>query len=668
MSREELWGSIELVAEAAVAFLASAAFFLLAGAVDPIRHHLALVLALGGLYVYVVLAAARLRGPLYAVPLAIAGGLAFDSFYIPPTREFGATDWQNWLVVAVYITMGVSIGLLGARAQRRGEASEQARGVLAEEQAALRRVATLVARHVPPAEVFTAVAREVGQLLGVDSTFMGRYEHGGAVIGVAGWSRRGKAEHPPVGTRLSVDGQSVVPSVLRTGGPARVDSYDGLSGAIAAMVREMGIRSSVGVPIVVEGRAWGVMVVSSTGYKPLPADTEWRSTAFTELVATAIANAEARAEVSSLAEEQAALRRVATLVAHGVPPRELFDAVAEEVGTLLGTDLAELVRYEGDDMVTTAAAWAAAGAHPEFGGGWPLDGGDLAAMVWRTGRSARIDDYDGVPGRTAAFIRDELGARSSVGSPILVEGRLWGALVVNSKQAEPLPADTEARLLNFTELVATAIANADSRAELTASRARVLAAGDDARRRVVRDLHDGAQQRLVHTIVTLKLAQRALRRNDGTAEALVAEGLYHAEQGNEELRELARGILPAVLTRGGLRAGVDALLSRIDVPVTVDVSGDRPPPEIEASAYFIVAEALTNVVKHARAERAEVRAHVDDGVLHVAVRDDGIGGAGAGGNGLVGIEDRVAALGGRLRVESPEGGGTLVVADLPLPG
>jgi signal transduction histidine kinase len=618
--------------------------------------------------VYVVLAAARLRGPLYAVPLAIAGGLAFDSFYIPPTREFGATDWQNWLVVAVYITMGVSIGLLGARAQRRGEASEQARGVLAEEQAALRRVATLVARHVPPAEVFAAVAREVGQLLGVDSTFMGRYEHGGAVIGVAGWSRRGEAEHPPVGTRLSVDGQSVVPSVLRTGGPARVDSYDGLSGAIATMVREMGIRSSVGVPIVVDGRPWGVMVVSSTGYKPLPADTEWRSTAFTELVATAIANAEARAEVSSLAEEQAALRRVATLVAHGVPPRELFDAVAEEVGTLLGTDLAELVRYEGDDMVTTAAAWAAAGAHPEFGGGWPLDGGDLAAMVWRTGRSARIDDYDGVPGRTAAFIRDELGARSSVGSPILVEGRLWGALVVNSKQAEPLPADTEARLLNFTELVATAIANADSRAELTASRARVLAAGDDARRRVVRDLHDGAQQRLVHTIVTLKLAQRALRRNDGTAEALVAEGLYHAEQGNEELRELARGILPAVLTRGGLRAGVDALLSRIDVPVTVDVSGDRPPPEIEASAYFIVAEALTNVVKHARAERAEVRAHVDDGVLHVAVRDDGIGGAGAGGNGLVGIEDRVAALGGRLRVESPKGGGTLVVADLPLPG
>jgi signal transduction histidine kinase len=185
---------------------------------------------------------------------------------------------------------------------------------------------------------------------------------------------------------------------------------------------------------------------------------------------------------------------------------------------------------------------------------------------------------------------------------------------------------------------------------------------------VVRDLHDGAQQRLVHTIVTLKLAQQAFGDGDGRAEALVAEALEEAEWGNAELRELAHGILPAVLARGGLRAGVDSVVSRLNVPVRVDVPAERFPSEIEASAYFIVAEALTNVVKHSRAAGADVRAWVEDGVLHVEVHDDGIGGADPGGHGLVGMADRVTALGGRLSVESPTGGGTLVAATLPLSG
>jgi signal transduction histidine kinase len=222
-------------------------------------------------------------------------------------------------------------------------------------------------------------------------------------------------------------------------------------------------------------------------------------------------------------------------------------------------------------------------------------------------------------------------------------------------------------MAQFAGLIDIAIANADSRDQLTASRARLLTEADEARRRVVRDLHDGAQQRLVHTIVTLKLAQRALRQGSGEGASLVGEALEQAEQGNAELRELAHGILPAVLARGGLRPGLDAVVSRLDLPVEVDVTAERFSAEIEASAYFIVAEALTNVVKHARAGGAEVRASVLDGMLHIEVRDDGIGGADPGGHGLVGIGDRVSALGGRLEIESPAGGGTRVAATLPLP-
>jgi signal transduction histidine kinase len=215
-------------------------------------------------------------------------------------------------------------------------------------------------------------------------------------------------------------------------------------------------------------------------------------------------------------------------------------------------------------------------------------------------------------------------------------------------------------------LVATAIANADSRQQLTASRARLLTAADDARRRVVRDLHDGAQQRLVHTIISLKLAGQALHASDDEAARLVGEALTHAERGNEELRELAHGILPAALTRGGLRTGLDAVATRLEVPVRLDVPPERFAAEIEASAYFVVAEALTNVVKHAQAKRAEVHAFVDDKMLHIHVRDDGSGGADPAGSGLVGIADRVTALGGRLEVRDATGGGTLVAASMPL--
>jgi signal transduction histidine kinase len=260
------------------------------------------------------------------------------------------------------------------------------------------------------------------------------------------------------------------------------------------------------------------------------------------------------------------------------------------------------------------------------------------------------------------------GVRSAVATPILVEGRLWGLMAAGSVQETPMPPDTEARLASFTELVATAISNAEARAELAASRARIVAAADDERRRVVRDLHDGAQQRLVNTIITLELASNALEQDEDTAPALVSEARDHATRANAELRELAHGILPAALTRGGLHAGVDALASRMPVPVDIDVSVGRLPTAVEATAYFVVAEALTNVAKHARAGHAEVTARVEDGTLGVQVRDDGVGGARADGTGLLGLADRLAALDSELRVESPADGGTIVAAAIPLPG
>jgi signal transduction histidine kinase len=284
--------------------------------------------------------------------------------------------------------------------------------------------------------------------------------------------------------------------------------------------------------------------------------------------------------------------------------------------------------------------------------------------VSETGRSARIDNYADATGPLADDMRKQ-GVGSAVGTPIIVEGRLWGLMDVGSSQ-EPLPADTEARLASFTELVATAISNTEARAELAASRARIVAATDEERRRVVRDLHDGAQQRLVHTIITLKLASEAVQNDEDAA--LVSEALEHAEQANAELRELAQGILPAVLTKGGLRAGVGALASRMPVPVEIDVSVDRLPTAVEATAYFVVAEALTNVTKHARATHAEVTARIQDGTLAVEVRDDGVGGAQPGGSGLIGLADRLATLDGELRIESPPDGGTLVTAAIPLPG
>jgi signal transduction histidine kinase len=575
----------------------------------------------------------------------IAAGWTLDQ-PLPADTEARLVSFTELLATAV------------ANAESRAELAR-----LAEEQAALRRVATLVARGTPPEEVFAAVIDEVVQLFPVDYAGMARYEPEGMATAVAA---RGTT-HFPVGSSRALGGKNTATLVFETGRPVRIDGYADASGHMGDSARERGVGSSVAAPIIVEGRLWGTVGAGSIGTQPLPIGVEVRLADFTELVATAIANAESRARLARLAEEQAALRRVATLVARGVVPEELFAAVVEAIGRLLPVDLANMCRYEPDRTQTFVAAWGRAGKRFPVGSRWPLGGKNLGTLVFETGRPARIDGYADASGPVNVIAR-EIDLRSAVATPIIVEGTLWGMMAVGSSQEQPLPPDTEARLESFTDLVATAIANTESHAALAASRARVVAAADETRRRIERDLHDGAQQRLVHAVIVLRLALRALAKAEPSADELVAEALRHAEQANSELRELAHGILPAALRRGGLRAGVEALVARVSLPVSLDVSAERLPAGLEAAAYFVISEALTNAVKHAGAAGARVTAAVERGQLRVEVRDDGVGGARAGeSTGLGGLHDRVSALDGRLVLDSPPGGGTCVCALLPVP-
>ena len=493
---------------------------------------------------------------------------------------------------------------------------------LAREQATLRGVAELVAREAQPDEVFAATTDAIGALLGREPRMV-RYEGEDRAIVVAAYSHGRHKDVLPVGTSLTLGGNNVVSRVFRTGRPARIDDYSQATGPIAEAVRPSDLRSVVATPIVVRGRPWGAMLIASYDEDPMSSETECRLGQFTELTATAIANAEAREEVTRLADEQAALRRVATLVAEGASPSALFDAVVLEMERVLGARSVSLARHEPDGATTT------------------------------------LVDHSGGSPRAA-------GTRVGVEAPIVVQGRRWGVATASWGDASSPPADAGERMTQFAQLLGTAIANADTLDQLRTSRARLVTADDAARRRVVQDLHDGAQQQLVHTIITLRLARQALKTKRDEGESLVAKAIEYVERGNAELRELAHGILPGVLTNGGLGPGVDALVERLDLPVRVDVADDRFEPEIEATAYFIVAEALTNVAKHASASTAEVTAYSSDGVLHVAVRDDGVGGADRDGHGLIGLADRATALGGHLEVNSPVVGGTIVAATLPL--
>ncbi|ORV09065.1 hypothetical protein AWB94_10740 [Mycolicibacterium canariasense] len=376
-----------------------------------------------------------------------------------------------------------------------------------------------------------------------------------------------------------------------------------------------------------------------------------------------------RDEFRLLFEQQQALRRVATLVASGASDADIFRAVVDEMGRALGVSNSALWRFESDGTATLIAANndpRQYGAMP-VGSRWPLDGENIVATVQRSGRTARMDTHDHPDGAAALCIR-ELGLHGGVGAPIVVDGRLWGVAVVGSAQRQPLASDTEGRLSEFSELVATAIANAESHEELTASRARIISAADDARRRIERDLHDGAQQRLVYLALELRSAQATvppelpeLRRHLDA----VAAGLAVA---STDLQELSRGIHPAILSKGGLGPALKSLARRSGVPVTLEVAIDgRLAQNVETATYYVVSEALTNATKHARAEEVRVTVQTGSRSLRLRIEDDGVGGADvSGGSGLIGLSDRVHALGGRLTVTSPTGAGTSLTATIPL--
>jgi signal transduction histidine kinase len=528
---------------------------------------------------------------------------------------------------------------------------------LAMREGSLRRIASLVAGGAASSEVFAAIAREVGRVTRLPMVALWRYEGDATATVIGAWS-----EYPypfQAGTRWPLDGRTICAKVLETGRPARIDDFADVPGTIADAARGTRIRACAGAPIIVDGAVWGAMSADAIDPAPLPDRIEARLAEFTELVATAVASSASREQLATLADEQAALRRVATLVARQSPPAEIFAAVAEEVGRLLRVEDTTIFRYEDDGTATVVADRGDRPVPLPIGSRMPLDGDSATALVRRTGRPARIDDFSNATGPLADYTRDA-GIGSTVGSPIVVDRRLWGAMIAATRSDAPMPPTTESRMGQFTDLVATAISNVQARSDLAASRARIAAAADEERRRVVQDLHDGGQQRLVHTLITLELARQAFDHGDERGPALMTEAREHAESAIAELRELAHGILPGALTRGGLRAGVEPL------PIDCDVCVDRLPPAIEATAYFVIAESLTNVAKHARASCVTVGARVEDDTLTIRVHDDGVGDARADGPGLLGLADRLAVHGGRLRVETPANGGTLVAADVPI--
>ena len=370
-------------------------------------------------------------------------------------------------------------------------------------------------------------------------------------------------------------------------------------------------------------------------------------------------------ELRLLAEEQAALRRVATLVARAVAPAELFDAVCCEVAQLLEAPATRLLHSEPDGTVTAVAGWGPRGG-PVVGTRYTPDSDGPVAAVLRTGRATRLEDIDRHVAPTALIRQWGLGC--TVAGPIVVEGRVWGVMAASWTESGRLPEGVEERLAQFTELVATAIANADSRVELAASRARVVAAADEARRQIERDLHDGTQQRLVSLALDLRAAEVLMPTDLVELRAQLSGAAAGLVSAVEELQELSRGIHPAILSKGGLRAALKTLARRSPIPVQLDVWAERRLPEsVEVGVYYVVSEALTNAAKHAHASVVRVSLAEEDARVRLSIDDDGVGGATPGqGSGLTGLRDRIEALGGTIEVTSPPGQGTTLRVDIPL--
>jgi signal transduction histidine kinase len=564
------------------------------------------------------------------------------------------------------------------------QAHDDLRG-LASEQASLRRVATLVAEGASTEELFAGVATEVRELLDVPAALIDRYEPDGTAVNLAAshdpdWTAADAVVRPGLSWPLDVGSMHAI--VYDTGRSARLDDYSGLEGVIGDRARAAGFGTGCAAPITVDGRLWGLIRVYSREGEELPPDAEVRLQGFTDLVAAAISNAQAHDDLHEIATEQAALRRVATLVAEGIDSAAVFDAVCAETGQLFGAASVNLSHYTADGFNVTMAGWSLLDRHVPVGTRLPITPDTVGGAIVETRAPARVDSWDEATSEMAAVIRGR-GLRSSLGAPIVVEGQLWGALVAATDGKDPLPAGTEHRLARFTDLVATAISNAATRSELIASRARIVSAGDEARRRIERNLHDGTQQRLIALGLDLQRVQESLPAELYDARAGLDGVERDLDSVLEDLRELSRGLHPPLLARRGLRMSLRALTRGSPVPVDLDIDlPERPPPSLETALYYIVAEALTNAIKHSHANAISVTITADhtggpfgirlDGrapmvKLHATIADDGVGGAEpSAGSGLIGLSDRVDALGGRFSFDSPPGRGTRIAVEFPL--
>ncbi|MER6172045.1 DUF4118 domain-containing protein [Streptosporangium sp. NPDC001681] len=567
---------------------------------------------LSGIYLLGVLLVSVVWGLWPGLVTLLASALAFDYFTLPPQGGFFPGGNWLWTPLPIFLLVGLVTSLIAARVRSLGvQANERRREAdLSVQLAHILLGAENLSAALPPA------SRLLARGLGAPNVEI-------------------RLDEVPVGEHdealpLMENGSRIGTLVVPAGVPedVRIRLRDRMLPSLEALLRAARDRESVRAVL-----------------------------------------ASSRDELRRIAQEQATLRRVATLVARGISSTELFNAVACEMGSLMRADHVSISRYN-HDHTTVAGSWSLRGDARKvmpLGSQWPINETLVSGMVLRTGRPARIANYEEASGTIVKWARD-MGVTSALGSPVIVDGSLWGVVLAFYNRWEPRLEGAEGRMRDFTELIATAISNAQARADLAASRARLVAASDETRRRIERDLHDGAQQRLV----SLGLELRAVEAGVPPGMTGLREQLSQAVQGLtgivEDLQELSRGIHPAILSKGGLAPALKTLARRSAVPVELQLgSVPRLPERVEVALYYTAAEALTNVVKHAHASVVCVTLGVTGATVRLLVSDDGTGGAEyGGGSGLIGLRDRVETLGGKLTITSSAGEGTSLLVMVPI--
>ena len=555
-----------------------------------------------------------------------------------------------------------------AQRDRRSRLDELRR--LQGERQALLRLGAL-AGTAPIGELFDAIAEELARVVDLktgetheDMSGLSRFNPDATLTLLAAWGKVPDYPSPIGSTWPLLDGDSANGRVYRTGRPARLEGTIPVTGSISGRLGVIRANSSIAVPIFVDDHLWGSATIVSDRPEALPPSTEARLSDFAALVSTAISSAQRREEVRRLAEEQTAIRRVATVVAEQPALSVVFESVCAELRALLGVEDTKVVQFERDGRTTVVGADGATEEMMPIGYSSVLDESLAVERVRRTGRSVRIDNYDEIDGSEAGQVRDAR-IQASIAYPIRLGDRLWGALAVASSDAARITDQMLPPVADCVELIATAIRNTEAAESLRASRERIVTAADDARRRFERNLHDGAQQRLVALALELRHNVQVSDGIDTTAIAGELESIV------TDLRDLSRGLHPAVLSEAGLPGAIKMLVRQCATPTTLRMPdawpeiGDRT----QVACFYLLSEALTNIVKHSRATAAELTVEIGDDHLDVVVKDDGVGGARLGlgsGSGLVGIADRVETLGGALTVESVAGQGTTLTARLPL--